>query len=78
MFFLLIGKERSVEGQRGKITSNGQNRRGLKKNTSNSVGRKISRIDAIKNIDIQRNRFGPIAKNLDFSQLIKTKSGGFI
>lgn len=54
-----------MEGQRGKVTSNDQNRR-LKNNMFN-VGRKNLSVDSIKNIDIQRKSFGPTAKNRFFS-----------
>jgi len=40
------------------------------------VGRKTLNVDSIENIDIQRNSFGPTAKNRFFS--VKTKSVGFI
>lgn len=55
-----------MEGQRGKVTSNDQNRRRLKNNMFN-VGRKNLSVDSIENIDIQRKSFGPIAKNRFFS-----------
>lgn len=54
-----------MEGQRGKVTSNDQNRR-LKNNMFN-VGRKNLSVDSIENIDIQRKSFGPTAKNRFFS-----------
>lgn len=55
-----------MEGQRGKITSHDQNRRGLKNNILNSVGRKILSIDSMKILIFKGIALDPLPKTQIF------------